>query len=900
MDSLPARILPISTILLILASVFVPIARTQTARTQTARTQSAGTQTSGSRSAERSLVLKSPAEYLGYELGDRFTRHAEIIRYVEHVSQNSERVEMLSYGETTEGRKLVVVFVSSPSNLARLTQIREDNLRLAGLADGPVEGSPVSIVWLSYNVHGNEAVSSEAAMATLFKLADSSNSTAQQWLENTVVIIDPMINPDGRDRYVNWYNQMVGTARNVNPDAIEHREPFPGGRTNHYYFDLNRDWVWLTQQESRARVALYQEWMPHVHVDFHEQSVNSPYYFAPGAEPFHEVITPWQREFQTIIGRNHARYFDENGWLYFTKQVFDLFYPGYGDTFPTYNGAVGMTYEQGGGGRAGLGITTALGDTLTLADRIAHHYTTGLSTVEMASVHRDRVVAEFQTYFDQAQNEPAGDYATYIIKRDAGGQRVAALQAHLDLLGIRHGSVSESRKASGFSYRTGENVEFSVDPGDLVIEAHQPRSTLLSVLFEPETAISDSVTYDITAWSLPYVYDVNAYATDSRISTDTASATASGQLASASDRPYAYLVRWRDAADVRFLSALLRAEIRVRFAEKPFTIEGASYAAGTLIITRTGNEKHSDRLHEMISALAQKYHEQVTGVRTGFVDSGSDFGSGDVNYIKPPKVAVLRGAPVSSSGTGEIWHYFDQQIEYPVTMILASSFASLDLNKYEVLVLPGGSYGSILSDETLKKVRAWISKGGRLIAIGSAGAFLAGKEGFALKQKKKEEDKSSGEDKDGDDKKEDDNKESDKTEEEEAKEDKKLLRRYADRRREGVEDDVPGAIYRVSVDNSHPLGFGFEDESFVLKRGAAVPSYLEGSGNWNVGVLKKSAHVSGQVGHKVVEKLDRSLAFGVQNMGSGTVVYIVDDPLFRGFWYSGRQLLGNAVFLVGQ
>jgi len=421
------------------------------------------------------------------------------------------------------------------------------------------------------------------------------------------------------------------------------------------------------------------------------------------------------------------------------------------------------------------------------------------------------------------------------------------------------------------------------------------------------------VTYDITAWSLPYVYDVNAYATDSKISADAVFTAEQGSLTSASNKPYAYLVRWKDVEDVRFLSALLQAKIRVRYAEKPFKIDGASYAAGTLIITRTGNERHGDRLHEMVSKLADKYNEQVTGVSTGFVESGSDFGSSDVNYIKPPRVAVLRGTPVSSSGTGELWHYFDQQIEYPVTMIQASSFGSIDLDKYEVLVLPGGSYGSILTDERLKNVKSWIRKGGRLIAVQGAGSFLAGKDGFALKQKKKDDKESSGAKKDDskkddskkddskkDDSKKDSEKDSSTEDSDETKEDKKLLRRYGDRRREGVEDDIPGAIYRVTVDNTHPLGFGFGDESFVLKRGASVPSYLEGSGNWNVGVLKKSAHVSGQVGHKVVEKIDRSLAFGVQNMGSGTVVYLVDDPVFRGFWYSGRQVLGNAVFLVGQ
>ena len=234
---------------------------------------------------------------------------------------------------------------------------------------------------LSYNVHGNEASSSEAAMQTLYELIMNKKS----WLENTVVIIDPCLNPDGRDRYVNWYNQVKASPYNTHQSATEHNEPWPSGRPNHYLFDLNRDWVWASQIETKQRLILYNEWMPHVHVDFHEQGINEPYYFAPAAEPFHEVISDWQRTFQLQTGKNHAKYFDREGWLFFTREQFDLLYPSYGDTYPTFMGAIGMTYEQAGHGRAGLGIDNDEGIELTLVDRINHHTTTSLSTVEISS-----------------------------------------------------------------------------------------------------------------------------------------------------------------------------------------------------------------------------------------------------------------------------------------------------------------------------------------------------------------------------------------------------------------------------------------------------------------------------------------------------------------------------------
>ncbi len=841
-------------------------------------------------------AVQSPRSFLGYELGERFTPHHRVVAYFRNVAGESDRIHLQEYGRTNEDRILQVAFVSSPENIRRLPQIRHDNLRLAGLESGEPEGEPVSIVWLSYNVHGNESVSTEAAMATLYKLVDPGNTEPQEWLKNTVVVIDPAINPDGRDRYVNWYNRAVGSIRNVNPDAVEHHELWPGGRTNHYYFDLNRDWVWQTQVETSQRLALYEGWMPHVHVDFHEQGVNEPYYFAPAAEPFHRVITDWQREFQRTIGENNARYFDAEGWLYFTRQVFDLFYPGYGDTFPIYNGAVGMTYEQGGSGRAGLGILTAEGDTLSLSDRIAHHFTTGLSTVEMASGHHDRLLKEFAAFFDRAKHSPTGQYKTFVVKKK-NGNAVGALRDHLHRLGIETGTVDGSVKLSGYSYREMKDTGFTVSPGDLVISAYQPRSTLLEVLFEPESELVDSVTYDITAWALPYVYDVEAYAVtkkmtiatdvspvsgvDARVGSD-ANITSDVDVASdiASDpTAYAYLVRWTDRSSAAFLSDLLQRDVLVRYSERSFTSSGEPFAPGTLIVTRRGNEKKGADLARIVDTAAHRQGVEVTRIRSGLVEKGPDLGSADVHYIKPPTVLVLTGAPVSSSSVGQVWHFFDQQINYPITLARADYLSSVDLDDYTVIVLPGGSYGTIFAKEKLATLTSWIKRGGRLITLRGATSWLTGKEGFALKKKEAA-------DPDEDKKKE--------------RTSSDLLKSYGDRERDGLTEAVSGAIYRVRVDNTHPLGFGFEATAFELKLTKGSPSYLAGRGVWNVGVIEDADPVSGQVGFKAAAKIGESLAFGVQRMGRGSVVYFTDDPLFRGFWYSGQLLFSNAVFLVGQ
>ena len=323
--------------------------------------------------------IQSPSDFFGYRLGDNFSRYHQVVEYFKHLEQNSSEIKLVPYGKTNEGRLLQLVFISNTENLKNIEDIRNAHMQDSNSDLGTKNNDKV-IVWLSYSVHGNESSSTEASMKTAYDLI----SKYKDWLKETIIILDPCINPDGRDRYVNFYNQVKSISYDDNRNTREHHEPWHNGRTNHYIFDLNRDWAWLTQIESQQRIKQYNKWLPHIHVDFHEQGINSPYYFAPAAEPLHEVITPFQKDFQDTLGRNHAKYFDKEGWFYFTKQHFDILYPSYGDSYPMYLGSIGMTYEQAGGGIAGLGIKNDENLVLTLKDRIQHHYTTGISTIEMA------------------------------------------------------------------------------------------------------------------------------------------------------------------------------------------------------------------------------------------------------------------------------------------------------------------------------------------------------------------------------------------------------------------------------------------------------------------------------------------------------------------------------------
>jgi hypothetical protein len=823
--------------------------------------------------------LLSPKEFLGYELGERFTLHHRVMDYYKHVADVMPNVDLVQYGETYEYRPLVYAIVTSPENFKKLEQIRLDNLRRTGLAEGTASADKTAIIWLSYNVHGNEANSLEASMLTLYELANTSNDKTQAWLKNTIVILDPCINPDGRDRYANFYNQYGNRPANPNGDAKEHREPWPGGRANHYMFDLNRDWAWQTQIESRQRIKAYHQWMPHVHVDFHEQSYNNPYFFAPAAEPFHEVISPWQREFQLMIGKNNAKYFDEQGWLYFTKEVFDLYYPSYGDTYPTYSGAIGMTYEQAGGGFGGLSITTETGDPLTLKDRLTHHYTSGLSTVEITSQNANRVVSEFEKYFQENITAPTSLYKTYVIKADNNADKLSKLTSWFDTHAIRYGHTNGGRTLKGFDYQTQSQNNFTLTTGDIIVSAFQPKSRFLTTLLEPQSKLSDSLTYDITAWNLMYAYDLKAYALTERLAIDRAYMPKPINNIPVTGNPYTYIFRYESLKDVELLAALMQKGVKVRSAERSFSFGGQSFEPGTLLITRRHNEGVND-LDVIVQNAAKQFERKIFTSPSGFMDKGKDLGSGDVNYLKAPKIAVLFGEQTSSLSAGEIWYFFEQQLHYPITQIGTDYLKNIDLKKYDVFIVPEGNY-RLFDESTTDLISSWVSGGGRLILIASALNSFSEKKGFALKPYANEDEKTEAEKKD-----------------KELKE-KDLLVRYEEVERKQLSESIFGAIYKVTLDKSHPLAFGLKDPYYTLKTNELRFGFMEGA--WNVGVIKgKAKPIQGFAGYKANQKLDNSLVFGVENKGQGEVIYLVDNPLFRSFWENGKMIFANAVFMVGQ
>jgi hypothetical protein len=813
-------------------------------------------------SAAQSQSLLSPAQFLGYQAGERYTPHHRIVEYFKHaaLAGSPKQIRLETYGQSHEGRPLLAAIISDPRNMEKLDLIMANQQRLAGyLRDKPADQDLPAVVWLSYNVHGNEPSSSEVSMELLYRALSKTDTALQRWLNQVVVIIDPCLNPDGRDRYVNWYNQTKGRVADPLPFSREHAEPWPGGRTNHYYYDLNRDWAWQTQPETRSRVQLYQSWMPVVHVDFHEQYPANPYYFAPAAEPMHEAISPWQRNFQQSIGKNHSRYFDQNGWLYFTKEVFDLFYPAYGDTYPMFNGSVGMTYEQAGHSVGGLSILVD-DDTLTLAQRIAHHLTTSLSTIEVASAQRYKLNQSFQQYFAKAQESGSGVYQTYLIK-GGQGKRSEKLQALLKNNRIRFEAAKPGQNTKGFCYFTGKEDNVKTEEGDWLVSTKQPSGNLVRVLFEPNPILSDTMTYDITAWALPYAHGLNAYAIRSALqSSPLQQPSMKYQVSDA----YGWLIDYRSFEDARILGKLLIAGIRVRYAEQPFVCQGVKHDRGTLIVLAHENRTKRDAFAQLV----EKYRINLSLLPSGMMDSGFDLGSDKVHLIKAPRVGLLSGNKYSANAVGEIWHWFDHEVEYPLTLIQPDQLRESDLSQLDVLIVPSGSERMLTEkDHFLKR---WVRAGGKLIVLESAvDGLVQGDWGIKLKKD---------------------------TDTEEKAMTMSELRPYADRERSQVNQMTPGAVYPVELDQTHPLALGCASMYPSLKLNDQVIELMRDG--WNVGVIRDAKPLAGFVGSTVKPNVREGAVIASVSVGSGTLIVFTDNPLFRGFWENGKHLFNNAVFVV--
>ncbi|HSN67637.1 MAG TPA: M14 metallopeptidase family protein, partial [Thermoanaerobaculia bacterium] len=556
---------------------------------------------------------------LPWALGERFTPHHLIVGWFDALAEaNPDRVSLVKFGETWERRPLVYAVITSPANHARLSEIRSalaslSDPRLAPREDAErIAQTAPALVWLAFGVHGDESSSAEAAMMVADRLLrDDAESRAL--LENLVVIIDPLQNPDGRERYITWFEGRVGREPNPDPDAIEHYQPWPGGRYNHYLVDMNRDWLWATQKESQARVEAYLGWRPQVFVDFHEMGYQSTYFFPPDADPTNANIDSETERWLETFGKANAEAFSSRGWPFFVGETFDLFYPGYGDSWPSLHGAIGMTFEMAGHGFAGRAVDREDGTTLTLRDRIERHYTAAMGTLATASANRRALLLHSR---DVVERQIAAPEVTYLVTPSSRGIDEAA-----DLLRrqkIEFAALSRARSLAATPVVGGSRKEQEFPAGTLVVSTRQPLGAIVRTLFEKTPAIDRAFIdkqrekvqadepdefYDITAWSLPVAFGLEAYSFDGRIAEDQLARLPERQVAAPGDARFGWVIDARDPEIYRFIGEMLRRDIRFSVVSADLRHNGRTFNRGSVLVQRHNNEK--DVLDEIASALAE-------------------------------------------------------------------------------------------------------------------------------------------------------------------------------------------------------------------------------------------------------------------------------------------------------
>jgi hypothetical protein len=834
--------------------------------------------------------LPRPEAFLGYPLGARFTSWDRIVAYLEALDTASAKVKMWEYGRSYEGRPLKLVAVSSPENLERLDEIRKDVLRLADPAtlsaaerERIVHRTPL-IVWLAYGVHGNEASSAEAAMGTAYVLAAAQGETAEL-LKNVVVLIDPLQNPDGRERYVSAYRQRRGDEANLRRDSAEHFEPWPGGRQNHYLIDLNRDWAWASQQETRQRIAAYRSWEPQVYVDFHEMGSESSYFFPPSAEPINPQIDRRVLSWLDTFGRANAAAFDRQGWVYFKEENYDLFYPGYGDSYPSLRGAVGMTYEMAGGGHAGVALTLPDGTVLTLADRVARHLTTSLTTVRTAAHNGRKLLEDFAANRARPAAEPG---RTYLWPADQPEARALA-----DLLTLHGVHVRQLAQGSDVPVRplakaaAGEPQPHRFAAGTYAVSTAQPLGNLVQALLEIDSPMNqafldrqrqrleqnlDAEFYDITAWSLPLAYNLRTWVAAGDVAID-AHPLADAAAGIQGEGELGWLVPPQGIASYRLIAALQNRKVRFRVAMAPFSGGGTNYPAGTLFIPRGTN---GGNIREVLQPLLQEDGLKAQGLSSSYEIKGLSLGSNDMPSVRPVRVGLLSGEGVDATSFGFLWYLLDRQIGVNYDRLDLAQLRQIPLADFDVLILPDGAYDDHIGDKLKTALDGWVKAGGVLVAIGDAVTWLQDKDLTSIKRwtPPKKDDKSDAE-----------------------SDDPELSGTPAEKQLAQRPIFTPGAVLATRMQPRHPLTLGLISSPDVLFEGSTV---LKATGDPRQDVLvaaDDSPVAAGFAWPEAAQRLAGSLLVGSEQRGKGSVVLFVQDPDYRLFWRATMPIFLNAVLL---
>ncbi len=835
-------------------------------------------------------AVPAPRAVLGYEIGERFTPHHMIMRYADALAATSRRVRLDTVAHTFEGREVLMAILTSEANQARLEQIKADARRLMDpRGASPAELDAVAartpaIVWLGYTVHGGEASGTEAALAMLYQLAAGRDAETQLILDSTVVLIDPVQNPDGHERHVQDVMRMrTALGVPVHPQARIHSGTWPGPRTSHYYFDLNRDWFILSHPETRGRVAAFNEWGPHVAVDLHEMGSSSSYFFAPPMEPVNKNVHSSILKWWDVYAASNAAAFDRHGWSFFRREGYDEFYPGYGVSWPILTGAVGMTYEQASS--SGGAIRRSDGTVLTLRDAAHHHYTAAWATTLTTARRRTERVRDYLEFRRSAiTDHERGPIRAVVIERDVDG-RADSLATRLIANGIevhRHRSATNVRDATAYGATASRNTTLPADA--YVVDLAQPQGRLAKALLEPDAQLDSAFIreelerrrtgqgnrfYDVTAWSLPYMFRVRAWWTRSPIGPlEPVSALPTLASPAIAEAGYAYAFEPGSEASLRMLAGLLADSVRVRFAQRWFRSGEHSFPRGAFLVRVEAN---GDAVHEIVRRHAAASGARVVPLASAMVDEGTDLGSNSVIPIRIPRVALVGGQGISGNSFGFAWYAFDQRLHFAVTTVNVASLGGPLLDEFNVLVVPsmfGNALDAALGESGRERLQRWVRDGGVLITLDAATAWLASERtGLARLRMRRDTvraDSTGG---------------------------------------APLPASVPGAIVRVLPDTLSPLLAGIRDADLaVLANSGRI---YEAPRDLRAGevVLRHAPEdrlrLAGYMWPEVPARLAESPYLWTERVGRGRVIGFAGDPNYRDQWRGLLPVFANAVLLGG-
>ena len=797
--------------------------------------------------------IPKPIDVIGHEVGEWHVSHDKLQFYMQTLAKASDRISIENRGETYEGRPILLLTVTSPKNLKNIENIRQEHLSNTNNTNGKTEDKPI-VVYQGFSIHGNEPSGANAGLAYAYYLAAAQGPEIEKLLDNMVILMDPAFNPDGIQRFAHWANS--NKSKNLNPDGNdrEYHETWPNGRTNHYWFDMNRDWLPVQLPESKARINTFHKWLPNILTDHHEMGTNSTFFFQPGEPTRVHPLTPTlNQELTAEIGTYHAKAFDKIGSLYYSEENYDDYYYGKGSTFPDVNGSIGILFEQGSSRGH---VQESENGILTFPFTIRNQFTAALSTIEAANNMRSKILGYQQQFYKNTKAEAAKSKTKAIV---FGDSKDAAKTWHLaDILQrhkIKFNELKSDVNLNGKKYKKGASY---------VVPMNQKNYQLINAMFEKRTTFTDSLFYDISAWTFPLAFNLDY--------TETTNLTNLGeeindlqplQGAITGESSYAYLFEWNEYYSPKALNTILEAGLRAKVGKSPFSVEGKEYDYGTIMVPVQNQKYNKQELHLFLQNVAKENNLTITAVGTGLT-KGIDLGSNEFDPLKKQQVALLVGSGVTYADAGEIWHLFDQRYNMKITKLDTDYFSRVDLSRYTTLIVPS-IYGSALDKSSVTKIKEWVKDGGTLIAYRNAAYWLNSNEIMKIDFKK----------------------------------DSSLVAKNIpfDKRRDFRGAQVTGgAIFEAKLDRSHPINFGYKNDKLPLFRNTNIYINPDKNSYNNPIQYTNNPLLSGYISEENLGILKNSVPFKTQGYGKGRVILFTDNTNFRAFWFGTNKLLMNAIY----